>query len=774
MAPQQGILQRLSQPDAVEFVRRSIHSDPEMHRTELADRLCEAFELIDRLGCRRRTGCLKALRKLEAKGCFQLPPPRTKTALGRPRRLESSVAPAEGVPATAGEVCSLALVLVETEEQLRIWNELFESEHPRGAGPLVGRQLRYLIGSEHGWLGGAAFASAALHLQDRDRWIGWNREQRLESLDRVLGLSRYLIRPSVDCHNLASHVLGLLLRRLPQDFEHRYGYRPALVETFVDESRHAGTCYRAANWTRIGLTAGGRRRQRGRRRRETKKVIYVYPLVDDFRVRLGVPPGRGLGPLPFDTGLEGEQWAEQEFGGAPLGDRRLSRRLVVSASMQAENPGRAFCGIEQATGAMIEGHYRFIEQPETDESAVTAENILLPHREQTLRRMQAHKTVLCIQDGTDLNYNDLAQCEGLGVIGKNQTDAKTRGLHLHSTLAVSTAGIPLGVLRARCTAPVAKGAAEQRDPAGTPEEKKTHAWIEGLRDCTAIAAKMPQTKLVCVMDREADFFELFDAWREEPRTDLLVRADHDRCTMEDRKLFAAARACEPQLQFSLQVKRQSARPKKSKQQARPERPERIAEMTLRYRRIELKPPAAHKEKEPLALWIIHALEETPAPGQKPIEWFLLTTLDVNSPEQAKTILGWYCLRWRIEDWHRVLKSGCRIEELQYETAERLRRALAINIVIAWRIMLLTLLGRETPELPPEVFFSDHEIEVLAAYAQKRKHPPPDTLGAATFLVAKMGGYMARKHDPRPGHQIMWRGYTFFRALCVAYDLLRPT
>lgn len=179
-------------------------------------------------------------------------------------------------------------------------------------------------------------------------------------------------------------------------------------------------------------------------------------------------------------------------------------------------------------------------------------------------------------------------------------------------------------------------------------------------------------------------------------------------------------------------------------------------------------------EEPLALGIIHALEETPAPGQKPIEWFLLTTLDVNSPEHAKTIVGWYCLRRRIEDWHRVLKSGCRIEELQYETAERLRSALAINIVIAWRIMLLTLLGRETPELPPEVFFSDDEIEVLAAYAQKRKHPPPDTLGATTFLIAKMGGYMACTHDPRPGHQIMWRSYAFFRALCVAYDLLRPT
>ncbi len=423
---------------------------------------------------------------------------------------------------------------------------------------------------------------------------------------------------------------------------------------------------------------------------------------------------------------------------------------------------------------MIQGNYRFIEQPEDGESAVTAENIPLPHREQTMRRMKAHELVLCIQDGTDLTYSDLDQYEGLGVIGKNQTKAKTRGLHLHSTLAVSGEGVPLGVLRAACTAP-ATNAAAQRKPAGIPiEENKTYAWIEGLRDCAAIAAEMPQTKIVCVMDREADFFELFDAWREDPRTDLLVGAGHDRCTTEDLKLFAAVQACEPKLEFALQVNRQSSRPKNSKQQTRPQRAERIAEMTLRYRRIELKPPAAHEAKEPMALWIVHAREQMPPPDAKPIEWFLLTTLDVDSPEQAKTCLDWYCLRWRIEDWQRVLKSGCRVEPLQSETAEQLRRALAIHIVIAWRVLLLILFGRETPELPPEVFFSDYEIEALGAYAKKRGYPPPVTLGAAAFLVAKMGGYMARKIDPPPGNRIMWRGYTFFRSLCAAYDLLRPT
>ena len=709
-----------------------MESDPDMHRSELACRLCDAFGLIDVMGRRRQAGCLKALRTLEAHGSFKLPPPRTKPRFGRPRRLRHGVPRAEGVPPEAGAIRSPALVLVETEAQMRIWNELFETEHPRGAGPLVGRQLRYLIGSEHGWLGGAAFASAALYLRDRDRWIGWDRVGRREHLDRVVGLARYLIRPSVTCRNLASRQLGLLLQRLPRDFEVRYGFRPWLVETFVDESQYAGTCYRAANWMRIGYTKGELPRGRGRRRGETKKAIYVYALVNDFRARMGVPLRQGLGPLPFDTNLESEAWAECEFGGAPLGDLRLSHRLVASASIQAENPGRAFCGIEQASSSMIKGHYRFIEQPETDGCAVTPENILLPHREKTMRRMKDQGTVLCIQDATNLNYNDLVQCEGLGVIGKNRRRADIRGLHLHSTLAVSAEGLPLGVLRASFTAPEPKDHDDRRSPAAIPsEEKESDAWIEGLQDCTAVAAEMPQTRIVCVLDRGADFFELFDFWRKNQRTHLLVRADHNRCTTEDLELFDAVKSSEPQLHVSLHVKRQSARPKECEQNAHPGRPERTAQIAIRYGRIEFQPPPDHREKAPLALWVVHALEERPPEGQTPIEWFLLSTKAIESDKQAKTCLEWYCLRWRIENWHRVLKTGCRIERLQHATAERLKRAIAIHLVIAWRITLLALLGRKVPELPPEVFFDDFELEVLGTYAKHRRLPPPTALRAVS-------------------------------------------
>lgn len=259
MVPGRQIQRRLAQPDAVDWIRQRVEDRSGIHRTELAEDVCDRFGLLDARGRRQRAGCLKALRALASRGRLVLPPPQTNTGLPTPRRLEHEVAPPQGVPASAGEIAALELLRVRGEEEMRIWNELFIREHPRGAGPLVGRQLRYLIRSEHGWLGGLAFASAALQLRDRDRWIGWDVEARRAHLDRVVGLSRFLIRPSVRCQNLASCALGIAMERLPSDFETRYGYRPWLVETFVDTSGYSGTCFQAANWTRIGSSRGDRK-----------------------------------------------------------------------------------------------------------------------------------------------------------------------------------------------------------------------------------------------------------------------------------------------------------------------------------------------------------------------------------------------------------------------------------------------------------------------------------------------------------------------------------
>ena len=725
METQNQIKRTLSQPESIESIRRLLADGSHASRSSLTQATCGEFGFFDARGHAQSAGCIKALRELEQAGHFVLPGValsgrgKGKTA----RRLDAPVPAPEDVPAQASEVRALALIKVDSLDQMRLWNEMMLCEHPQGAGPLVGAQMRYLIGSAHGWLGGLGFAASALRLADRDQWLGWDEPTRAKHQHRIVGMARFLIRPSVRCHNLASRVLGMALRGLGEDFEAQYRYRPWLVESFVDTEHFAGTSYQAANWLHIGQSQGRGRQDRAHTHAKSIKDIYMYALEPQYRAFMGVAPPPEPVALDIAQGLDEAQWAEHEFGGAELGDQRLNGRLVQSARALGAMPGRAFSGVAQGDRAAVKGYYRLIDKP--DDAQADMQAILAPHHERTVQRMRALPTVLCIQDGSDLNYSGLAQCQGLGSIGTNQTGASSAGLHLHTTLVVSTEGLPLGVLGAQCDAPVVRPDNDARAARDIPvEQKKTYAWIQGLRECIAVAGQLPDTRLVCVMDREADFFELFDEQRQSGRVDLLVRAKHDRAAVGDAHLFDSVKASPVQARMRIAVPRQSARPKKSKQKARAGHPKRAAEVALRYREVELRPPARHRTKPPIKLWVVHVGELGSPPDAQPVEWFLLSTRPITCVEQAQECLRWYCLRWRIEDWHRVLKSGCRIEALQHKTAERLKRAIAINLVIAWRIMLMTLLGRQCPDLPADVLFSDLEVEVLQAYAKKTASTPP--------------------------------------------------
>ncbi len=771
MNKQNLIKRTLLQPKSIVIIRHILAENPNLRRSEIANLVCIHFSFFNSRGRLQRSGCLKALRELERVKHFILPKP-SRGAPGKTiKRLRNPVDQPENVPAKAGEIRDLSLIIVKTDEHQRIWNELMEGEHPRGSGHFVGAQIRYLITSEHGWLGGLGFSASALKLKDREKWIGWDTSARQNNLHRIIGMSRFLIRPSIHCHNLASRVLGLALRRLADDIEARYHYRPYLVESFNESRLYKGICYQASNWELVGKTQGRGRQGGPKKDPEKVKDIYMYPLIKDFRTRLGVLDKPDVEAINITEGLEGDIWANNEFGDADLGDLRLSKRLIEAARIQAEKPGRAFCGAASGDWPMVKGYYRMIDQP--DESAISMEAILAPHHLRTVQRIAGQDTILNIQDGCELNYNNLPQCNGLGFIGANQTKAKTRGLHLHSTLAFTTEGLPLGILASKCSAPrpALKGQSAQNTPI---EEKKTFSWIKSLRDTNELAKTLPDTRQICVMDREGDFFELFDEPRHE-RVEILVRAHHDRNIIGcENRLFLTLQESEVKAELTVCIPRQSERPKRSKQKAKPGQAKRTAKLALYYRQIELRPPGYMKGKAPIKLWAIMVREESPPENVEPLQWVLLTSCRLDSVKQAIECVDWYKLRWRIEDWHRVLKSGCGIMKLQHNTAERLKRAIAIRMVIAWRIMLMTLLGRECPELPAECMFSDIEILVLNAYASKKKVKKkfeiPLLLGDAVRMVAMMGGYLGRKSDPPPGHQIMWQGFACLQQMCIGYEL----
>ena len=458
MLDQHCIAETLSHSEAVETLRVLRTQAGDTSRSAFARQVCREFGFVDSRGQPQVASCQKALRSLHSAGRIDLPVPQP-----------------QAVPPAAGAVAGLKLTLVTSPQQRRTWNELVASEHPQGAVLHVGAQVRYLIESEHGLLGALGFAAAALAVAARDEWIGWDAQLRRKRLHRVLGLSRFLIRPSVRCHLLASKVLGMVRRRLPEDFLQRYGYRPALLETYCDPQQHAGTCFRAANWTCVGQT-GGRGRFARPGQRVPVKAIFVYPLQRDWRRLLGAaaaPPGQPLGPA---AGLALDEFAANELGQAPLGDLRLSKRLVQTAQMQAAAPMASIPAAAQGQRAAVKGHYRLIDQP--DDSAVTPQNILAPHRQRTLRRLQAERTVLCVQDGTELNFAEHPGCAGLGYIGKNKRSEGTLGLHMHSTLAVSPEGIPLGLLHIQYDAPDGQA------------QRKTFRWIRGLRDCAEVAGQL--------------------------------------------------------------------------------------------------------------------------------------------------------------------------------------------------------------------------------------------------------------------------------------------
>ena len=264
-------------------------------------------------------------------------------------------------------------MLVETGEQRRVWNTLMAYEHPRGAGPL-GPQLRYLVDSVHGWLGGVGFAASARRLRARDAWVGWDDTGRRAHLHRVLGLCRLLVRPGVACRNLASHVLGRVVRAVGDDCERRYGYRPWLL----DETEQTGASVRAANWVRVE-TCGRGRGDRRHAALETRKAVYMYALEPAWRAHgWRRSRRRGLGGSRVRRGAAGRRAAER-----PPGAERAAYGRVSDA---------AITGAAHGARALVKGHYRLIDQPA--DSAVTVDNILAPHRERTLRRMQAHDTVL--------------------------------------------------------------------------------------------------------------------------------------------------------------------------------------------------------------------------------------------------------------------------------------------------------------------------------------------------------------------------------------------
>lgn len=728
-------------PEVINKIQTAIDTQPILSRRKLSREVCQWLDWRSPNGDLKEMSSRVALLRLHREGYINLPPAGQKpVSKGQKPGFPEIEKELNKVECSLKELGAIEIIPIKGDNRKHsaIWNYLLDSYHYLGSGPLVGAQIRYLIRSaQYGWLGGLAFSAAAWQLKARDEWIGWESSARKKNLNRVIGNSRFLILPQVRVAHLASYVLALCARRLPQDWQDRYGIKPVLLETFVEKARFKGSSYRAANWQHIGTTRGRGRQDKKHQVAVVPKDIYIYALCKQAREILCQGPVR---PVAIVNG--NLDWAEQELGASELGDKRKLKRLLTIAR---DFYARPQANIPQACNsrAKTKAAYRFFEDPDN-----RMDKILHAHYETTLSRITRQRLVLAVQDTTTLNYSTHPATADLGLIASKQEGII--GLIVHDTLVFNTEGTPLGLIDVQCWArdPEDFGKKHLRKQLSI-EQKESNKWLKSYQAAAEAQKRCSGTTFVSVGDREADIYELFHLAVNNPEgPKVLIRSEHNRILADGQGHLWDYISAQPigGIQEIHVPRKEKSKPREAK-------------LEIRYAQVKLKPPVGKEALGEVFIQGIMARERDAPDDVKPLQWLLLTTCVIESFEQAVEKLGWYCQRWGIEIYHRTLKSGCKIENRQLGSAGRIEACLAVDMVVAWRIYHLTKLSREKPDAPCTVFFEDHEWKTLVCYETKNPIPPekPPTLREATRMVAGLGGFLGRKCDGEPGTVTLWLG-----------------
>jgi hypothetical protein len=338
------------------------------------------------------------------------------------------------------------------------------------------------------------------------------------------------------------------------------------------------------------------------------------------------------------------------------------------------------------------------------------------------------------------------------------------GLYLHPTLAVTPERVPLGLLDLHRWARAPGSLGQEKDAERALEDKESVRWVDGFARVNDLAEQLTDTRLTYIADREGDLYDLFvEAPCPEHGADWLVRVQHrERLLADGRKLRAVLDAAPVLTEITFE------RP------AAKGRPARTVHQQIKVVRVTLKAPARPDRTLPeVTVTALLATEPRPPADEAPLHWLLLTNLPVETPEQAIEKLSWYLCRWQIEVYFKVLKSGCRIEELQLETRARLESALAFYMIIAWRVLYLTMLGRDCPEMPCDAVFAEEEWKAVYLVTQ-RKPPPeaPPSLDTMVRMIATLGGFLNRKGDGFPGPKTLWIGLQRIPDFVLALEAAR--
>lgn len=441
-------------------------------------------------------------------------------------------------------------------------------------------------------------------------------------------------------------------------------------------------------------------------------------------------------------------WIDEEFATLDLNDLRLDRRARLILSRLAHKPSLSIPAACEGQEAEREAAYRFFANDKVDDY-----EILRAHRHATIQRMAAFPVVLLAQDTTELDFTRPSEV----VAGAGPLTFESRiGLHTHAQVAFTPQRLCLGAIDAHTWGRDPDDKRQQQHAKVAIQAKESYRWVLGYQRACEVAAQLPNTQVISVGDAENDIYECFSAAlsAEQARpADWIIRACQlDRCLAaneEHHHLIQALQARRSLGTFLMEITKKEGRSA------------RTATMEVRSARVTLhrpQRPAAQPRLPEVTINVVWVRETKPPTGEKPVEWMLLTSLPVDTFAQACLVADYYACRWQIEIYFKILKSGCRVEKLQLETAERIQACLALYVIVAWRVLYATMLGRECPDLSCEVIFSAAEWK--SVWTVQKQGPLPQrapSLGVVLKLVGQLGGHTGQRWDGPLGPKRLWIG-----------------
>jgi hypothetical protein len=434
-----------------------------------------------------------------------------------------------------------------------------------------------------------------------------------------------------------------------------------------------------------------------------------------------------------------------------FGDKRLDKRMQEIIEDISEKPNTS---IPQAIEGLhqVKACYRF-----WDNKNVNPDRILKHHINETMAVAGKQAVILAVQDTTELDFSTHKLTRGLGYL----ESLKQRGIKVHTALAISTDGLPLGMLwQKQWVRPLEEYGKKAQRKQKPIKDKESYRWPE----ChNAINKSLPKdVTIIHITDREGDEIDLLKAERSD-NEHLLIRFAQDRCIEGEPHRIKAALDAQPVAgKILVKVGRHGLQPPKE------------LELSIKFLKVNIKTPANRIKdlgSDTIEITAIKAYEENSESDTK-IEWYLYTTLPVTDIEDVKQYVKFYSMRWLIERYHFILKSGCQVEELQLETSERLENAVATYCIAAYRIMYMTYLARIEPELDARTILTEDEITALRLKYDSKQIEEKVTVKTAVIWIARLGGFLARKSDGMPGVKTLWRGLFALEYLVEGYQIAR--